>query len=325
MCIRDRNWMIPHAHVDINIASLVGSASVMAGLTRMTVTIVVLVIEITNEFKYIIPISLAVMCSTWFADRFSESIIEVLIEVKEAPYLHWEPPHEFDKLRANDVMQSQFVTLYEKDYKRVIKKKVFGCTHNGFPVINKEKGTLRGIISRKEVLKCLEEAAGKSDLDKIDLRKRLNRWPYTLGPNSSLSHVFFVFRLMGLRHLLIVNVQSKVVGIIGRNELTHNILHTVHNRVEKERAADDLENGGQYGFFSSHGKKFWNYGQSAREWSVYNDGESGVVGSLSSDSDSDSDSDDASYDDGEDSDSSSNAGDSLGTSEDLPSAKGTIN
>lgn len=69
----------------------------------------------------------------------------------------------------------------------------------------------------------------------------INRWPYTLGPTATLTRAFQLFRLMGLRHLIIstFNASSafstvlwlihctladkcnRVVGIITRKDLVH--------------------------------------------------------------------------------------------------------
>jgi hypothetical protein len=54
----------------------------------------------------------------------------------------------------------------------------------------------------------------------IDLAPYINL-PYTIRDRSPLSRVFRLFRTMGLRHLVVVDVGQRVVGIITRKDLTH--------------------------------------------------------------------------------------------------------
>jgi chloride channel 3/4/5 len=57
--------------------ALVGAASVLAGVTRMTVSLVVIVFELTGALTYVLPIMVAVMVAKWVGDAFGkESIYE---------------------------------------------------------------------------------------------------------------------------------------------------------------------------------------------------------------------------------------------------------
>jgi len=183
-------------------------------------------------------------------------------------------------------MNGQKNVLLEKNWK--------SCSHNGFPVINRAKGTLRGIVSRKQLELLLQKCEKEDDNTRLDMRPRVNRWPYTLGPGSSLSNVFYIFRLLGLRHLIITNVDNKVIGIIGRSELTHEEIHHVKEKHERQNEfSRDFSRGGE---FPSRGKHYWDYGvKNEQEWSMHGDspterrGHSSAGDSSSSSSDSDDD------------------------------------
>jgi hypothetical protein len=70
----------------------------------------------------------------------------------------------------------------------------------------------------------------------------MNTYPYTLDKGASLSRVFRLFRMMGLRHIVVVNKFNSVVGIITRKDLTH--LEWV---VKQEENAGADEEGGPDG------------------------------------------------------------------------------
>ena len=59
-----------------------------------------------------------------------------------------------------------------------------------------------------------------NDLDKtVDLRPFMNPSPYTVVASSTLPHMFRLFRALGLRHLIVVNDENRVVGIVTRKDL----------------------------------------------------------------------------------------------------------
>ena len=130
-------------------------------------------------------------------------------------------------------------------------------THNGYPVVegydpsfvNSEKfGLLKGLILRHQLLTLLKKKChlnsdlklqpgdfresypryiNLSDVEisedekdyEIDLRPYMNLSPYSLTENSNLPRVFRLFRGLGLRHLVIVDLLNNVVGIVTRIDI----------------------------------------------------------------------------------------------------------
>ncbi|EFA81033.1 chloride channel protein [Heterostelium album PN500] len=60
--------------IDASIYALVGTAAMMAGYCRMTISLVVIMVELTEGTQYLVPIILAVMIAKWVGDFFNESI-----------------------------------------------------------------------------------------------------------------------------------------------------------------------------------------------------------------------------------------------------------
>jgi chloride channel 7 len=135
--------------------------------------------------------------------------------------------------------------------------------HNGYPVVegfdptieNAEKfGLLKGLILRNQMLtllkkKCFTHTNLKLEpkdfresyprfIDintvtitdeereyEIDLRPYMNLSPYSLTENSNLPRVFRLFRGLGLRHLVIVDLHNNVVGIVTRIDIARYRAH----------------------------------------------------------------------------------------------------
>jgi len=53
----------------------------------------------------------------------------------------------------------------------------------------------------------------------MDLRPFMNPSPYTVNENSSLLRAFRLFRALGLRHIVAVNDNNEVVGMVTRKDM----------------------------------------------------------------------------------------------------------
>lgn len=59
----------------------VGAAAALAGVTRMTVALVVIMMEITNSMNYVVPVMVAVLVAKTVADALEKKgIYDLVIE-----------------------------------------------------------------------------------------------------------------------------------------------------------------------------------------------------------------------------------------------------
>ncbi|KAJ0000796.1 hypothetical protein NQD34_005816 [Periophthalmus magnuspinnatus] len=131
--------------------------------------------------------------------------------------------------------------------------------HNGFPVVvesagNDEPGKLCGLILRSQLIVLLKHKVFvelvRSRLTQrklqlkdfrdayprfppiqsihvsqderecmMDLTEFMNPTPYTVPQDTSLPRVFKLFRALGLRHLVVVDDENRVVGLVTRKDL----------------------------------------------------------------------------------------------------------
>jgi len=67
---------------------MVGAAASLAGVTRTTVSLAVIMFELTDTLSYTIPVMVAVLCAKTTADALEEKgIYEIVISVARLPYL----------------------------------------------------------------------------------------------------------------------------------------------------------------------------------------------------------------------------------------------
>ncbi len=69
--------------------ALIGAGATMCGVTRLSVTLAVILFELTGSLDYVLPFSLSIMVAKWTADAIEPlSIYDVLTNMNEYPFLN---------------------------------------------------------------------------------------------------------------------------------------------------------------------------------------------------------------------------------------------
>jgi len=98
---------------DPSIYALVSSAAMMSGFSRMTISLVVIILELTENTQFLLPIMLAVMCAKWVGDAFGKSIYDEQMELKSITYLDFKPPKFTNCKTVSEVMKTNVVCFKE--------------------------------------------------------------------------------------------------------------------------------------------------------------------------------------------------------------------
>ena len=68
--------------------AMVGAAAVLGGVTRMTVSLVVIMFELTGSLQFIVPTMVAVMTAKWVGDALGKmGIYDAHIHLNAYPFL----------------------------------------------------------------------------------------------------------------------------------------------------------------------------------------------------------------------------------------------
>ncbi|KAI7814000.1 H(+)/Cl(-) exchange transporter 5 [Triplophysa rosa] len=242
-----RGWCSPGADcITPGLYAMVGAAACLGGVTRMTVSLVVIMFELTGGLEYIVPLMAAAMTSKWVADALGrEGIYEAHIRLNGYPFL--EPKEEFHhKTLAVDVMRPRrsdppLSALREsgmtvEDVERLISD----TTYSGFPVvITQESQRLVGFVLRKDLVISLENArryqngvvsvsavlftecdpaSSPNALPAVKLRSILDLSPFTVTVHTPMEIVVDIFRKLGLRQCLVTQ-NGRLLGIITKKDI----------------------------------------------------------------------------------------------------------
>ncbi|XP_058192974.1 chloride channel protein CLC-d isoform X2 [Rhododendron vialii] len=245
--------------------ALLGAASFLGGSMRMTVSLCVIMVEITNNLKLLPLIMLVLLISKAVGDAFNEGLYEEQARLRGIPLLESRPKYEMRKMQAKEACGNRKVVYFPRVIKVAdVVSSLKSNNHNGFPVIDHTRSgetLVIGLVLRSHLLVLLQSKVdfqhsplpcdtgggslpirhnfsefvkpasskgisihdihlGPDDLEMyIDLAPFVNRSPYIVPEDMSLTKVYNLFRQLGLRHIFVVPRASRVIGMITRKDL----------------------------------------------------------------------------------------------------------
>lgn len=230
--------------------AMIGAASALGGVTRMTVSLVVIMFELTGGLTYIVPLMVAVMTSKWVGDALGkEGIYDEHILLNGYPYLDTKEEFTHTTL-AGDVMKPKRnaapLTCIPKNGFTVgeIEQLLDDYRFNGFPVIVDEQSQmLTGFVSRRDLKVAIHHGRLRDDqivtaskvyfskrpptigvdsIPPLSLRHILDASPFTASDVTPMETIIDMFRKLGLRQVLITH-NGKLLGIITKKDVLRHI------------------------------------------------------------------------------------------------------
>ncbi|RLN23931.1 chloride channel protein CLC-c-like [Panicum miliaceum] len=237
--------------LDTGLFALLGAASFLGGTMRMTVSVCVILLELTSDLHLLPLIMLVLLIAKTVADCFNKGVGSPTWRCTRS-------------LVAGDVVSDPLITLSSVERVGTVVETLRHTGHNGFPVIEEPPFAaapeLCGLVLRSHPLVLLQgriftrgrakavaaevfrtlapfdfakAGSGKGlkveDLELseeemdmyVDLHPITNRSPYTVVENMSLAKAAVLFRGLALRHMCVVPMtqgRPPVVGILTRHD-----------------------------------------------------------------------------------------------------------
>ncbi|XP_071752492.1 H(+)/Cl(-) exchange transporter 6 isoform X2 [Centroberyx gerrardi] len=126
--------------------ALIGAASFLGGVVRMTISLTVILIESTNEITYGLPIMITLMVAKWTGDFFNKGIYDIHIELRGVPLLEWETEVEMDKLTASDIMEPNLTYVYPHTRVQSLVSILRTTVYHAFPVVTENRQNERDFM-----------------------------------------------------------------------------------------------------------------------------------------------------------------------------------
>ncbi|KHJ30995.1 putative voltage gated chloride channel [Erysiphe necator] len=221
--------------------ALVAAGSTMCGVTRLSVTLAVILFEITGSLGYVLPCSLAILVAKWTADAFEpQSIYDLLTEMNFYPLLsNKEKPVFLSELseivprarreKVVDISNSPLVMASNLQSKLELLQKD-GEFDGALPIIRNRM--LVGLLPAPDLEFALDNIEDKSknlflmskttasneieierNHDYTDISQIIDPAPLSIDIQSSMDLVYQCFLKLGLRYLCVLQ-EGRYVGMI---------------------------------------------------------------------------------------------------------------
>ncbi|XP_071698585.1 chloride channel protein CLC-c-like [Rutidosis leptorrhynchoides] len=148
------------SNLNIGLFALLGSASFLGGTMRMTVSLCVILLELTNNLLMLPLIMLVLLISKSVADNFNKGVYDQIVKMKGLPFLEPHAEPYMRQLVAGDVVSGPLISFTGVEKVSNIVHSLRLTSHNGFPVIDEppflEAPELCGVVLRSHLIVLLK-------------------------------------------------------------------------------------------------------------------------------------------------------------------------
>lgn len=229
------------------IFAMVGAAAFLAGVSRMTISLAVIMFELTGELEYIVPDMIGIMVAKWVADALEEEgVYDLAQTVLGHPFLDSDhamalivnDQHLVEELIPPDQTMREItveVPAMGRVPRKMLAEKLSQLRRRGLMdagLVLVQDGMLQGYIAQGELEFGLEDVGtqfddntlvrllGAAELNEFDLSVFVDKTPLTICAKAPMEYAVEMFGKLGLRHLCVVEEGSgRLVGVIIKKRL----------------------------------------------------------------------------------------------------------
>ena len=230
------------------IFAMVGAGAFLAGVSRMTISLCVIMFELTGELEYILPHMIAILVAKWVADAIGrDSVYDVAQAVLGHPFLDAEqsmPAVQLKNALAEELIPPkqtmEEITVYVPSSNKVPRKllatkleqlKTRGLMDAGLVLVQGED-ILQGYITEGDLEFGLNRLGqmydpadevrllGAAEEGDFDISPLVDRTPLMIRDKAPLEYVLEMFGKLGLRYLMVTEEGTdRLVGVIIKKRL----------------------------------------------------------------------------------------------------------
>ena len=193
--------------------ALTGMGTFFSAATRVPITAIVIVFEMTANFNLVLPLMIGSGIAHVITDRSASGSLYKALLARQGIHLNPDPldHNPWEHLTAEDLMQPRVETLSAHITAQEALKAFSRSHHRGFPVL--DQGKLVGIVTQTDLSDGAQpRAAGKT------LADFMTPHPVTVSPEDSLSQVLHLLNHLKVSRLPVTE-GNKLVGIITRGDI----------------------------------------------------------------------------------------------------------
>jgi len=142
--------------------ALLGAASFLGGSMRMTISLCVILVELTNNIAFLPLLMIVLLVSKAVGDQFGIGIYDVHCGLKFAPILEEQPEGFMRHLKARDVMSKDVVSFAAVERVGYIIEALQNTTHNAFPVVLRRESSMKAFAEQQQEDQPVGNTSGNS-------------------------------------------------------------------------------------------------------------------------------------------------------------------
>ncbi|KAH0605483.1 uncharacterized protein H6S33_004705 [Morchella sextelata] len=247
--------------------AFLGAAAALSGIMHITVSVVVIMFELTGALTYILPTMIVVGITKAVSDRCGKGgIADRMIWFNGFPFLDNKEEHTFN-VPVSHVMNTDLTTLPATGLSRANVEAILASTEfQGFPVVTPQgalQPLLMGYINRTELRFALDRAprsgvgkcvftppdnatgsassggGGGGGVGGLDFSQFVDPTPLCVHPRLPLETVMEIFKKVGPR-VVLVEHRGRLCGVVTRKDVLR-FQFAVENREHPKDDAGEAE------------------------------------------------------------------------------------
>jgi len=198
--------------------ALVGMSAVVAGTTHAPITAMLIIFEMTGDYRIILPLMLSSVLSTLLSHKFSRESIYTMKLVRRGINLKaGKDISILGSVFVREVMNTQWESISHSMPLGKLLPFVESSKENIFPVVD-YKGDLEGTISFQDIRNLITK---RSLDDLVIVKDVVSSNPLTLFPDETLISALQKFGLQDVEALPVVERHNpkKLIGVLKRGDV----------------------------------------------------------------------------------------------------------
>ncbi len=230
------NHLLPGLVAPAPAYALVGMGGVLAGAVHCPITAILLLFEMTGDYRIILPIMLCAAVSTLVSQRLSRGSVYTERLTRRGIHLHLgRDLNVMEMVTVEEAMSRDFETVRPTMSLAELGRLFDTSPHHGFPVVD-EQGLLQGVVTLSDYHRAVEEGREGTVADICTCE------PLTVFPDQSLHEAMYLLSSRDVGRLPVVSRQDprRIIGLLRRYDLVKAYNKGLARRAEMERQVQQM-------------------------------------------------------------------------------------
>jgi CIC family chloride channel protein len=223
-------YLFPSIPISPGAYALVGMGAVFAGAGQAPISAIMILFEMTGDYKIILPLMIACVISTIVLKKISrDSIYTLKLRRRGVDIMKIRKRDLMDMIRVSEAMFSHVITINDTTTVRNAGLVIKRTTHRGFPVLDAD-GNLAGMVTQQDINKALNSEQGDIPVTEIMTRNLM-----VCYPDETLKIALEKLGELNIGRIPVVERKNplKLVGLVTRKGIITAYNEELHKSAEE--------------------------------------------------------------------------------------------